>query len=202
MPGYLSPHTASGSQVFTNLSASIVSLTKEPNQRYYTFGILLDNGIERWVLYKRYSDFRRFRQTLLKMTRRPGCDCQYLHLPMSTVAFPGRSAVILPWQTAERIAIKRQDRLTQFLTVMLSLMQTRSASTCNNELCPILNLVQRFLQVIPMQPDRHWLRDMPPQVPWKTPSPSRKPPVYPIRENEQVVNSPASSSWFSRPSHH
>ncbi|OQR97710.1 hypothetical protein ACHHYP_20457 [Achlya hypogyna] len=185
--------------VFLGLSASIVSITKENYKEFYSYGVLLDNGVDQWTLHKRYSDFRRFRRALLAMTRRCQCQCRFLYLPLSTVAFPKRT--LFTWRhAAERTAVERQRRLAQFVSVLLCLLQPSThAQTCDFAACAVLNLIIKFLHIVPRTTmELHGHRAPPPRMLWPATARRQKPPIYTIRENDIVVGSPASTrlEWY------
>ncbi|EQC36537.1 hypothetical protein SDRG_05986 [Saprolegnia diclina VS20] len=175
------------------LSATILSITKDRQHASLAFAILVENGSERWLLHRRFSEFHRFRLELLRLTSKCTCRCQYLWLTLSSMVFPKKEANFLPWRPAERIAMDRQDRLSQFLSVLLILLQQKDhLVACEHAQCPVLGLIHAFLHVVPAarkcDQGQLLLRDLPPKTPQRVQSPSHNLPIYPIREDDEVIN--------------
>ncbi|KDO23546.1 hypothetical protein SPRG_10738 [Saprolegnia parasitica CBS 223.65] len=184
------------------LSATILSITKDRQHASLAFAILVENDSERWLLHRRFSEFHRFRQELLRLTSKCTCRCQYLWLTLSSMVFPKKEANFLPWRPAERIAMDRQDRLSQFLSVLLILLQQIDhLVACEHAQCPVLGLIHAFLHVVPTARkyyDAQLLRDLPPKTPRRVLSPSHNLSIYPIREDDEVINCrfiPATTTW-------
>ncbi|OQR97752.1 hypothetical protein ACHHYP_10065 [Achlya hypogyna] len=179
------------------LSASILSITKEVTHSALSYAILVNNGFERWLVHRRYSEFYAFRRAFLRMTSQCSCRCQYLWLTVSSMVFPRKQANFLPWVPAERIAMDRQDQLNQFLNVVLCLLQHKEhLIACEYARCPVLALVKEFFCAVPATKEVHVVRDLPPKVPRRLPSHDL--PIYTIREDDEVINcrSDVQTTWI------
>ncbi|CAK4174366.1 unnamed protein product [Aphanomyces euteiches] len=122
------------------LSTSINSIIKEEHLLY---GIMVQYLDRRWVIYKRYSEFRRLRESLLTLTSAAKCTCRCLHLPLSSLAFPKKK---LFSTKSDQVASERRASLGRFLDVTLTLLGN-SMLECEATDCPIVPLLKTFLQV-------------------------------------------------------
>ncbi|KDO23544.1 hypothetical protein SPRG_10736 [Saprolegnia parasitica CBS 223.65] len=122
--------------------------SKQSATNVITYRILVDNGAERWLVPKRFSEFYAFRRTLLRLCAASICDCHALHSALAAVLFPSKHERF--WCSAETVAIARRDRLDHFLFVMLSILQSPHHLTdCELALCPVLTCIKTFLHVDP-----------------------------------------------------
>ncbi|RHX97994.1 hypothetical protein DYB37_010197 [Aphanomyces astaci] len=167
------------------LATSIVSISKEPHLSY---GIMVQYGDRRWVVYKRYSEFRRLRNSLLELTAAADCACRSVYLPLSSMSFPRKRLHM--FFTSDQVAIERRAALSQFLTVTLALL-AHSVALCDpTTTCPILPLLKTFLQV-QRHAQTHQLaspRHSSPAV-FNKRMASLDPWVYTIREHAQTSDS-------------
>ncbi|ETV99225.1 hypothetical protein H310_07990 [Aphanomyces invadans] len=165
------------------LSTSIVSISKESHLSY---GIMVQYGDRRWVVYKRYSEFRRLRNSLLELTAAADCACRSVYLPLSSMSFPRKKLRMFfsNDRTIDQVAMERRAALSQFLAVTVTLLAD-SVALCDPSTCPILPLLKTFLQV-----QRH--TQFPATSPFQTLSAKRTasldPWVYTIREDAQTID--------------
>ncbi|KAF0719312.1 Aste57867_1125 [Aphanomyces stellatus] len=167
------------------LSTSIISISKD--QGHLSYGIMVHYGGRRWVVYKRYSEFRHLRASLLDLTAASGCGCRCLYLPLSSMPFPRKT---LFCNQSDQVAIERRAALSQFLAVTLRLLHegndnTPDAVACEATYCPILPLLKTFLQVQRHSHKRSYSNDL---VDGDATDVSSVSPIYTIKEGAEAID--------------
>lgn len=137
----------------TTTSVRFLGVSK--NEAHCVYLVQVDTGAEQFVVQKRYSQFRDFRQQLFATLQRAAhCGngpCKQL-LQLTQVKFPRRKPLLPQWKKDADLLLAR-DRLLllqRFVEAMLRVYRMaprRQLRCCVNTQCAAMEAVREFLQI-------------------------------------------------------
>lgn len=137
----------------TTTSVRFLGVSK--NEAHCVYLVQVDTGAEQFVVQKRYSQFREFRQQLFATLQRAAhCGngpCKQL-LQLTQIKFPRRKPLLPQWKKDAALLLAR-DRLLllqRFVEAMLRVYRMaprRQLRCCVNTQCAAMEAVREFLQI-------------------------------------------------------
>lgn len=136
-------------------SSSVRFVGVSRKDAHCVYMVHVDSGTEQFVLQKRYSQFREFRQqlfALLEASHHCGSGpCKQLLQQLSQVKFPRRK-LLGAWKSGGDLAVARERlvQLQRFTDALLRIYRAapkRQIRCCVNTKCPAMEAVRQFLQL-------------------------------------------------------
>lgn len=143
---------SSGSPL-TTTSARFLGVSKK--EAHCVYLVQVDTGTEQFVVQKRYSQFRDFRQQLFATLQRAAhCGngpCKQL-LQLTQIKFPRRKPLHAPWRKDADLHLARErllllQRFVEAILRVYRMVPRRQLRCCVNTQCAAMEAVRDFLQI-------------------------------------------------------